>query len=318
MSEKQLHVVFGSGQIGTPLTKILLEQGHDVRVVRRSAGATTPGATLVQGDAGDAAFVTEVTRDAAVLYHVMNPPYFMADWTRELPRLASSLIAAAGRNHARLVVLDNLYMLGKPNGRRLSEALPSNPCSRKGEVRAQVAAQYFDAHKQGAARVISGRASDFYGPLGLGTYFGEMLWKRVFAGKSAQVITNPDTLHTYHFTHDVAAGLATLGGAPDDAYGKWWMLPAAPAISTRAMIAELTNDQPKPVAIERLPKVMLSALGLFMPMLKELGEMNYQWEEDFVVDDTRFREGFGAKATPILDGARATAAWAKAAFGGGS
>jgi hypothetical protein len=41
-----------------------------------------------------------------------------------------NLIAAAGRNGARLVVLDNVYMLGRPQGKPLDEDTPPRPCSR--------------------------------------------------------------------------------------------------------------------------------------------------------------------------------------------
>jgi hypothetical protein len=40
---------------------------------------------------------------------------------------------------ARLLVLDNVYMLGRPHGRALNEDTPMNPCSRKGEIRPRAA-----------------------------------------------------------------------------------------------------------------------------------------------------------------------------------
>jgi predicted dinucleotide-binding enzyme len=35
-ASRQLHVVFGAGQIGAPLARLLRTQGHDVRIVRRA------------------------------------------------------------------------------------------------------------------------------------------------------------------------------------------------------------------------------------------------------------------------------------------
>ena len=35
---EELHVLFGSGQVGQPLARILLERGKRVRIVKRSAG----------------------------------------------------------------------------------------------------------------------------------------------------------------------------------------------------------------------------------------------------------------------------------------
>jgi hypothetical protein len=124
-------------------------------------------------------------------------------------------------------------------------------------------------------------------------------------------------VHAYHYTLDVAAGLATLGAAPDDAYGGWWMLPAAPAESTGAMIARFAASLGRPIAIERVPGFVFAAMGLFMPMMRELAEMQYQFAEPFLVDDARFRARFGGAATPLDQGAAATVAWAREAFAPG-
>lgn len=313
--ERDQHVVFGAGQIGTPLARLLHERGKDVRLVRRSAGHAPEGVTLVQGDAGDPAFAAEVARGAAVLYHCMNPEYRASVWERELPRLMSSLISAAGRAGARLVVLDNLYMLGTGGGAPLNEDTPPAPISRKGEIRARIAELLFAAHRRGEVRAVSGRASDFYGPGGVQTLFGDAFWPRMLAGRGAQVLFDPDVPHAFHYTLDVAAGLATLGDAPDDAYGRWWMLQAAPAESTRALITRFSEALGRTIPIERVPGLVLGVMGLFVPILRELAEMRYQWDRPFLVDDRRFRERFGLQPTPLAEGARATVEWAREHYG---
>ena len=53
-----------------------------------------------------------------------------------------------------------------------------------------------------------------------------------------------------------------------------------------------------------------------MPILREVNEMAYQWEEPFEVDDARFRARFGDLTTPRDEAARQTVAWAQATFGG--
>lgn len=310
-NDRQTHVVFGAGQIGPLLATRLVAQGHDVRMVRRSAGAPVAGASLRTGDAADVAFVTEATQGASVLYHCMNPAYSATEWARTLPRWRAALIAAAARNGARVVLLDNVYMLGRPRGMQLSESSPIAPCSKKGEVRAREWQAWLAAHQKGDVRMTCGRASDFYGPGGTQTYFGDAFMPKAIGAGKAQTLTRLDTPHTYHYTLDVAAGLATLGAAADDAYGRWWMLPAAPAEPTRAMIDRLGSALGQELRIEAIPGFMLKALALFVPMLKELAEMSYQWETPFVTDDRAFRGAFGSEPTPLDTGARAMADWAR-------
>jgi hypothetical protein len=51
----------------------------------------------------------------------MNPPYATRAWAEWLPRYMDNLIAASAGTRPRLVVPDNLYMLGAPRGRSLNE-----------------------------------------------------------------------------------------------------------------------------------------------------------------------------------------------------
>ena len=310
-----LHVVFGAGQVGTPLAIKLLEESRRVRVVRRSRGEVAPGAELLTGDALDPAFCATACAGAAAVYHCMNPPYDSAIWVEVVPRIMDNLIAAAGRAGARLVVLDNLYMLGRTDGRPMNEDTPINPCSRKGEIRARAAERLFDAHRKGEVVAVSGRASDYYGPRGTLTYLGDYFWKPALAGKVVWSPVDPDAVHTYHYIPDVAAGLAQLGRAHQDALGGAWMLPCEPAGSMRDLIARFARSLGRPIRASKVPKPALKAIGLFVPLVREMNEMLYQWDEPFVVDDRRYRERFSARPTAADTAARATVVWAQQHYG---
>jgi hypothetical protein len=49
-------------------------------------------------------------------------------------------------------------MLGRPGNRPFDEDTPSNPCSRKGEIRARAAERLFEAHRRGDVLATAGRA----------------------------------------------------------------------------------------------------------------------------------------------------------------
>ncbi|HUJ87441.1 MAG TPA: NAD-dependent epimerase/dehydratase family protein [Burkholderiales bacterium] len=306
-----MHVIFGAGQVGTPLAMKLLEHGERVRVVRRSHGEIAPGAELAPGDALDPGFCARACEGARVVYHCMNPAYDAALWAKVVPRTMDNLIAAAGGAGARLVVLENLYMLGRTGGRPMNEDTPMNPCSRKGDIRARAAERLLDAHRRGAVRAVAGRASDYYGPRGTLTYLGDFFWKPVMAGKKARSPVDPDAVHSYHYIPDVAAGLALLGGAPDDALGRAWMLPCQPAGSMRELVERFAKVLGRRIPVGSIPKPILRLVGLFVPLIREMNEMLYQWDEPFVVDDRRFRERFAAHPVAAGIAARETVAWAQ-------
>jgi nucleoside-diphosphate-sugar epimerase len=307
----ELHVLFGGGQVGQPLARILLERGKRVRLVKRSARRLPAGVNLVQGDATDLNFCIEAARGASTVYHCMNPPYYARVWEGLLPRYMDNLLAAARFSGARLVVLDNVYMLGRPQGRPLNEDTPPRPCSRKGEVRARVAERMWEAHRRGDVRVTSGRASDFYGPGGTLTHLGDQFWRPVIAGKRGRVLVNPDAIHTYHYIPDVAAGLATLGTAANDAYGRPWMLPCAPAETMRALVVRFSQELGRKIELMVVPRAVIKTLALVVPFLREIDEMSYQWEEPFVIDDRRFRAQFGQGPEDVQRAAAEAVTWAK-------
>jgi nucleoside-diphosphate-sugar epimerase len=323
MTPSSTHVVFGAGQVGLPLARILASRGHEVRLVSRSGRAmdgADPRIQVVAADATDGEACRRAVDGSAVVYHCMNPRYDAGVWETELPRIQASLVAAAGRAGARLVVLDNLYAAGRTGGRPIDESTPGSPCSRKGATRARLAASLREAVRRGDVRAVTGRASDFHGPGGVQTAFGERFWTRLFAGKGAEVLGNPDTPHTYHFIPDVAAGLAALGEATDEASGApegtGWILPCAPAGTTRQLIAGFAAAAGIPAPVKRMPRPMVKLVGLFMPILREVDEMLYQWDEPFVADDRAFRARFGLQPTAPDEAARQTVAWARAAFAG--
>lgn len=315
MTEPQLHVVFGAGQIGPPLARKLRDAGHRVRIFRRSSGVVD-GIEVVAGDAMDAAFARSVTQGATAIYHCMNPTYSAQVWAEQLPRLAMSLIGAASANNARLVVLDNLYMFGPMHGAAMNEATPNAPASKKGEVRTRVAAQYFAAHAAGTARIVLGRAPDFFGPGGDQTNFGSFFWEGALKRGKGQVLISPDVPHAFAFTHDVAAGLAALGAASDDVTGQWWMLPSQPAMTIRELVTHFSKALGRDIAVKRVPGLIRAILPVFMPPLREFPEMRYQWEAPYLVDDAKFRAKFQFGPTPLPEAAAATVRWAQEKFGG--
>ena len=72
---EELHVVFGSGPIGSAVMSELLTRGYNVRVVNRHTKMNVPGGVvLVQGDATDPTFTMDACKDATVVYDCTTPP----------------------------------------------------------------------------------------------------------------------------------------------------------------------------------------------------------------------------------------------------
>jgi nucleoside-diphosphate-sugar epimerase len=137
---------------------------------------------------------------------------------------------------------------------------------------------------------------------------GERVFGNAVADRRADFIGNPDLPHTYSYVPDIAAGLATLG-TDARAAGGVWHLPGPPTVTTRALLDLVAREIGHPVGIRSVPKLALRLLGLVNPMLRELPEMAYEFDEPFVLDTSKYQTAFGAAGTPLVDAIAATLAW---------
>jgi nucleoside-diphosphate-sugar epimerase len=306
-TNEALHVVLGAGQIGTRLAQRLHEQGLRVRTVRRSSAPVAAGIELLAGNIMDLAFAEQALAGASVVYDCMNPSYHK--WPEQLLPIARGALHGASKAGAALVALDCLYMYGRPAG-AMREDSPLTPCSKKGALRVALAEERFAAHRRGDVRVAVARASDFFGPDLPLSAFSDRFYQRVFAGKAAECMGDPDQPHSYTYAEDVSRALAILG-SDERSFGQVWHLPTSPAETTRQLNTRMGRALGLDIQTMQVPKWLVRGVGLFQPMMRELAEMMYQWDVPYVLDDTKFRTTFGMSATPVEVAVEETARWAR-------
>ena len=294
------HVIFGTGAIGLATYDALRRRGETVRLVNRSGHARVPDdVEVIGGDARDSAFTRAVAHGATVLYQTLNPPYHQ--WTAQWPPLQAGVLAAARTSGARLVSMENVYMYGRPNGRPLTEDRPNAAHTKKGQLRARMADELLAAHQAGRVQVAIGRASDYFGPHGgAQSNLGDRVFPAAIAGKTATVLGDPDQPHTYTYIPDIGEGLAVLGEHPD-APGQIWHLPNDPDTRTTRQLVDIVYQQAgQPRAKLRvIPALLLRLVGLANPTVRELIEMQYQFDEPFIVDSNKITANLDIRATPI-------------------
>jgi nucleoside-diphosphate-sugar epimerase len=304
---EELHVIFGTGAVGMSVMDELIRRGRRVRMVNRSGRARMPeGVEVVGGDATDEAFAREASEGASVVYFALNPPY--DKWPELFPPLQAGVIEGAASAGSKLIAMENLYMYGPTGGRPLTEDLPYAPNTRKGAVRAMMSEELMEAHTSGRVRVAIGRASDSFGPRVLVSAAGEQVFGRAVEGKSAQLAGDPDQPHTYTYVPDIGRGLVILGER-EEALGQAWHLPSPETVTTRQFVEMIFEEVGKPARVQAAPKILLRAIGLFNPGIRETIEMLYEFEEPFVVDHSKFGEAFGEHTTPLRESIQGTVRW---------
>ncbi|GAB2605224.1 NAD-dependent epimerase/dehydratase family protein [Kribbella endophytica] len=294
------HVIFGTGAIGLALLAALHARGETVRLVNRSGRAPVPDdVEVIGGDARDPAFATGAADGARVVYQTLNPPY--SEWTEQFPALQASVLAAAEATRARLVSMENVYMYGRPTGHPFTEDHPYDAHTKKGQLRGGMARELLAAHIAGRVEVAIGRASDYFGPRGgAQSNLGDRVFPAALAGKAATVLGDPDQPHTYTYIPDIGEALAVLGEHPD-APGQVWHLPNDPATRTTRQLVDIVYKHAgqSRTKLRVMPPLLLRALGAFNPTVRELTEMQYLFEQPFIVDSTKIADKLNLHATPI-------------------
>ena len=142
-------ILGAGGAIGNELVKRLAARHQPIRLVGRNP-KLVPGAT-------------ETVAGSTIAFLVVGLKYDLKVWREQWPRIMRNTIEAVKRARARLIFFDNVYMYGKVGG-PMTEETPFRPCSRKGEIRAQIARVLLDEIKAGNLTALIARTADFYGP----------------------------------------------------------------------------------------------------------------------------------------------------------
>lgn len=289
------HIVVGAGPIGTATALLLAEGGDEVVMVTRSgSGPTHPAITRTAADASSSASMTELATGAVAIYNCANPAYHR--WPTDWPPIAQALLAAAEHSNAVLVTVSNLYGYGPVSG-AMTEDRPLAAKGPKGLTRAQMWRHALAAHDADRVRATEVRGSDYVGPRVQG-HLGDRVVPRLLAGRDVTVIKSADTLHTWTATNDVARLLVTVA-IDERAWGRPWHVPSNPPRTQREAVGDLCRVAGvEPVKVKEYPGMLIRGMGLFNPMMRELAEVAYQFEDPFVLDSTAAQRTFGLAPTP--------------------
>jgi nucleoside-diphosphate-sugar epimerase len=307
-STSDLHVVLGaSGGIGGAVVRELVGRGRRVRAVNRAGNADVPARVeRLAADLATAEGAKAAAAGAAVVYHCAQPPY--TDWPAAFPPLTEAIAEGAAAAGAKLVLADNLYGYGPHDG-PLTEDLPAAATGPKGRVRAEMADRLLASHREGRLRVAIGRASNYYGPGGRNSVTGDRLFMAAVAGRTVRWVGRLDQPHTLSYLEDVAAGLATLG-EQDRADGQVWHLPAADPLTGRQFLELVVAASGGRSRIATSSAAMVRVAGVFVPFIREVGEVLYEFQAPYVVDWSKFQRAFGpVTPTPHAEAVARTVDW---------
>ncbi len=299
-------ILGANGTIGSVLSKELKAYTNQIRLVSRNPKKVNETDELFPADLSDVSKVEKAVEGSEVVYLLVGFDYNIKVWQDKWPKLMRATIDACIKHKAKLVFFDNVYLYDINAIPHMTENSLINPPSKKGKVRKEIADMLLNEVKSGKLTALIARSADFYGPNNDKSYLLEMVYKNIKKGKKPNWFIDINKKHSFTYTPDAAKATALLGNTAD-AYNQVWHLPTDKnALTGKEMIALFANEMNVENKVSILPMWLLKILGLFIPIMKEMPEMMYQYDRDYFFDSSKFDKRFNFRTTSYKEGVKLT------------
>ncbi len=132
----------------------------------------------------------------------------------------------------------------------------------------------------------------------------ETIFKPFGNGKKANWMGSINFKHSFTYTPDAGKATAMLGNSKD-AYNQIWHLPtASDPFTGKEWIEAIAREMGIKPKYQVAPKLLVRIIGLFVPIMREMVEMMYQYDRDYVFDSSKFEKQFNFRPTPYINGIR--------------
>jgi nucleoside-diphosphate-sugar epimerase len=281
--------------IGQSISTALRGAGQPYRVVGRSRAVletqygADPLAEIVTWNPDDADSVRAAAQNIETIVYTVGIPY--TDFHLHPILMRQTLAGAISAGVKQLLLIGTIYPCGRPQTERMREDHPREPHTVKGQMRKEQEDVLLEADAAGSIRGAIVRLPDFYGP-NVELSFMHSAFQAAINGRQAQLIGPIDTQHEFMFVPDVGPVVLAMVNEPRT-FGRIWHFGGAGTISAREFVGRIfaaAHQKPRLIVANKL---MLQALGLFDPLMREMVEMHYLWTTPAILDDTALHQLLG-------------------------
>jgi nucleoside-diphosphate-sugar epimerase len=304
-------ILGATGGFGSEAALALVRHGWRVRAMSRdvaratswaaSRGADWAQVSWIEGDAERAADVVNAADGVQLIVHAVNPPGYRRWRELALPMLANS-IDAARHGGARLVLPGNVYNFNPRLTPLIDERSPQQPVSRKGQVRVEMERMLHHASHVGVRSLVL-RAGDFIGGHGPSSWLSVTMVK---PGKPLRRFVDPSVPgvgHAWAYLPDLAETLARLAGIETSLgdtecfhfAGHWLPQGTELASTVRAVAGQAM------LPVHRPPWGAIKLAAPFVPVLAEVLEMRYLWQQALQLDNRKLLATLGKEPHTSLE-----------------
>jgi nucleoside-diphosphate-sugar epimerase len=295
-------ILGAGGAIANHLAKELKNYSGVIRLASRHPKKVNDTDEIFVVDLLNKELVNQAVAGSEVVYLTAGLKYDIKIWQRDWPVIIQNVIDACVQHHARLVFFDNIYAYSPDEIPDMTESSVKQPQTKKGKVRLDLLNMIFDAIKNRGLHALVARSADFYGKDVKTGFLNLGVIDKLKKDSKAMWQSDVDKIHSFTYVPDAAKAVAILGNTPD-AFNQEWHLPTSSQKWTgKDFIHYIARElNVKPVYFI-LSKTMISLLGIFSTTIRELKEMQYQNNQDYFFNSSKFDEKFSFTPTTYEEG----------------
>lgn len=284
MSKAKVTVLGINGHIGRHAALAFRDAGYSVSGFGRSNREPIDGVAFIKGDAGNVAEIATAIADAEIVVNALNLPYDKWDKGRAEAQLAN-VIAAMGDSGRTMMFPGNVYNYAATD-RHMRPDTPQRPQMPRGAIRVRQEAMLAAASKAGKFQTIIIRAGDFYAPGNVGDWFDQAMLMDAGKGK-VYYMADLDVGHAWAYLPDLGRAFVAVA-EQRQRLGEFEAFHFAGHYQSHgAMLAAIQAAAPVPLKAAQLPWLLFQALGLAVPLLREIVKMRYLWNNPMELVDPR-------------------------------
>lgn len=215
-----------------------------------------------------------------IAYLTVGLPYKLSVWEKDWPWLLQNVMKACEKYKVKLVFFDNVYAYGLVKG-SMTEETPLHPSSKKGKVRKQIQEMIMKEVSKKKLTAVIAKSADYYGPHAKSSLFYIQNIENLLQRKKPLWFGNPKLLHSFTYIPNAARALVKLG-MENKADNNVWHIPTAKPLTGDTYMKLIMKALNTSSDYATVNKVMLWLFGIINSQARELVEMFYQYDHDYV------------------------------------
>ncbi|MBD1557222.1 NAD-dependent epimerase/dehydratase family protein [Vibrio sp. S9_S30] len=285
-NQKSALILGITGGFGRYVALALKEKGWKVTGVTRSLSKLDHELKqfdILEGDATDEHYLSEIAKNHQVLVYGLNPEYHL--WKTYAQKWLATALNVAKSKNMEVIFPGNVYNYNPHRFAEISEHTPSDPVSSKGKIRVDMENQLHAFCQSGGSALII-RAGNYIGQHAPSAWFRFLVDMK--PNKTVlRLPTDKKAKHSWAYLPDLGAVVGDL--LDHQLCGEHIYHYAGLNVSFEDIEDSLLRMRNLPVSTRSFPWWSLAVIGLFSPKMGAVREMRYLWQHPLKLNDEKLQ-----------------------------